>query len=73
MNSTQPWANIPPSGPLLRPKDAAAYLGYSTRWYYALAAKGDLPSPIRMADGKTAASAVPRPWLDAVIAARAAA
>lgn len=72
MNTTKPWDDIPPTGPLLRPKDAAAYLGYSKAWYYALASRGDLPSPIQMGRGQGAATAVPRPWLDAVIAARAA-
>jgi len=69
----QPWDGIPATGPLLRPKEAAAYLGYSRAHYYVLASRGDVPLPIRMGRGKVAAAAVPKPWLDAVIAARAAA
>lgn len=60
----RPWQNVPPTGPILRTADAAAYLGISIPGYYEKAAKGALPSPIRLG-GR--ASGVPRPWLDAVI------
>jgi len=68
----QPWLGIPPTGPLLRPDAAAEYIGYSTTQYYALAAKGELPAPVKIGRGQHGASAVPRPWLDAVIASRVA-
>lgn len=66
-----PWFDIPAAGPMLRPNAAAGYLGYSIGQYYALAAKGELPRPIKIGRGQNGASAVPRPWLDALIAARA--
>ncbi len=72
-SSKKPWEGLPPVGPLLRPKDAAAYLGYSLGHFHALVAKGELPQPIRMGRGQTAATAIPRHFLDAVIADRAAA
>lgn len=67
----QPWASIPAAGPLLRPKDAAEYLGYSKSHFYALVERGELPKPIKIGRGFNAATGVPRPWLDAVIADRA--
>jgi excisionase family DNA binding protein len=67
----QPWAAIPATGPLLRPKDAAEYLGYSKSQFYALAERGELPAPIKIGRGHNGAAGVPRPWLDAIIAARA--
>ena len=60
----QPWHGIAATGPLLRTIDAAAYLGISVPGYYEKAAKGALPSPLKIG-GR--ASGVPRPWLDAVI------
>lgn len=60
----RPWEGIPPTGPILRPADAAAYLGISVPGYYEKAAKGALPAPFKLG-GR--ASGVPRPWLDAVI------
>lgn len=65
-----PWADIPATGPLLRPKDAAAYIGYSPQQYYALATIGEMPPLIKIGRGQKGASGVPRPWLDAVIASR---
>ncbi|WP_242137035.1 hypothetical protein [Sphingomonas sp. TREG-RG-20F-R18-01] len=65
-----PWSNIPPLGPLLRPAEAAKYLGYSIASYYRLAVQGDLPAPVRMGPGHQGASVVPKGWLDAVIASR---
>ena len=67
----QPWAHLPAIGPILRPADAAAYLGISVQGYYEKAAAGSLPVPLKITGGR--ASGVPRPWLDAVIAAAAAA
>ena len=63
--NARPWETVAPTGPILRPADAAAYLGISIPGYYEKAAKGDLPTPIKMC-GRT--SGVPRPWLDSVIA-----
>jgi predicted DNA-binding transcriptional regulator AlpA len=71
--STRPWDGIPASGPLFGPKEAAEYISYSKKQYYALAAKGDLPRPIKIGRGYNGASGVPQKWLDAVIASRAAA
>lgn len=59
-----PWESIAPTGPILRPADAAAYLGISSANYYEKASKGILPSPLKLG-GR--ASGVPRPWLDAII------
>ena len=67
-----PWAGIPPRGPLLRPKEAASYLGYSVSRFYALAAEGKVPRPIRIGSGTNGASAVPLPWLEALISGLAA-
>jgi predicted DNA-binding transcriptional regulator AlpA len=64
-----PWADIPPTGPLLRPRAAAEYLGLSVSGFYKLVSKDKLPSPIRFG---VQASGVPQPWLDAVIARKAA-
>lgn len=62
-----PWRSVVPTGPILRPADAAKYIGVSLTTYYDQASQGLLPSPEKIA-GR--ASGVPRPWLDAVIAAR---
>jgi predicted DNA-binding transcriptional regulator AlpA len=69
MERTPPWAGIPACGPLLRTEDAARYLGLSRSYFHKLAARGDLPTPIKIG---LKASGLPRPWLDAVISARAA-
>lgn len=71
MIESTPWAGLPAAGPLKRVADAAKHLGYSTSRYYALAAIGEVPKPIKMGRGNSAA-AVPIAWLDAMIAARAA-
>jgi len=64
----QIWKSVTPTGPLLRPKQAAEYLGISVSTYYLRAAEGRLPDPKRLAAGMRVAG-IPRPWLDAVIAA----
>ena len=65
-----PWAALAPIGPLLRPAKAAEYLGYSVPHFYRLVSQGALPAPIRMGPSHQGASAVPKSWLDAVIASR---
>lgn len=66
-----PWTGLPAAGPMLRPKDAWAYVGFKKSEYYRQIAEGKLPKPIKMTDdGYTVAT--PRAWLDAFIAARAA-
>ena len=72
MEASKPWQGVPATGPMLRPKDAAAYLGYSVSQFYSLAAQGFVPQPIRIGPGHNGGAGVPRPWLDALIAARAA-
>lgn len=67
----QPWKSTPPTGPLLRPKQAAEYLGIGVATYYEHAANGTLPKPIQLSTG-IKASGIPRPWLDAIIAQAAA-
>ena len=64
-SALRPWESITPTGPLLRPGDAAAYLGISIQGYYERAAAGSLPVPLKISGRR--ASGVPRPWLDAVI------
>ena len=66
------WENVPATGPLLRCAEAAEYVGYSRQQYRTLAKQGDLPPLIKMGRNYSGASVVPKPWLDAVIAARAA-
>ena len=68
----QPWKSIAATGPLLRPAKAAEYPGYSRSHYYNLARQGLVPMPLHIGRGDTAAVGVPRPWLDAIIAAAAA-
>lgn len=63
----RPWDAIPATGPILRPAEAAAYIGLSKARYYESAAKGLLPSPILIG---ARATGVPQPWLDAVISDR---
>ena len=61
MPTDSPWAELPATGPLLRPKAAAQYLGYSKSQYYALADRGELPKPIKIGRGHNAATGVPVP------------
>ena len=60
-----PWKGVVAAGPLLRPDEAAKYVGFSTPHYYRMVARGLLPKPIKVGERATG---VPRPWLDAVIA-----
>ncbi|HKR16616.1 helix-turn-helix transcriptional regulator [Rhizorhapis sp.] len=68
--TTKPWADVPATGPLLRPAQAAEFLGFKSRsHYYRLAEQGRVPSPIHVG-GR--AAGIPLAWLQAVIAAAAA-
>lgn len=71
MDQNPPWAGLPAEAPLLRVTEAAKLIGCSKSTYYALAAKGVLPRPIKLGFGFTGVSAVPRSWLNAAVAARA--
>jgi predicted DNA-binding transcriptional regulator AlpA len=67
-----PWNAVPPTGPMLRPSEAAAYLGFKSRQQlYEMVRCGEVPAPIRLRKVGNA-SGIPRPWLDAIIAARVA-
>ena len=68
-NKLPPWAGIEPEGPILRPPDAAEYYGVGLSTYYQLAEAGHVPKPMKLAD-RARSSGVPKPFLDAVIAAR---
>ena len=67
-HARQPWAEIPPNGPIIRTTEAAEYLGLSIAQFYALANRGVLPKALKIGPR---ASGVPRAWLDAIIADRA--
>lgn len=67
-----PWSSIPPTGPMLRPAEAATYLGFKSRQQlYEMVRCGEAPTPIRLRKVGTACG-IPLPWLDAIIAARVA-
>lgn len=57
----------PVEGPLLRPNDAAKYLGFGRSTYWRKVAEGALPRPIRLS---TRVSGTPKGILDAFIASR---
>lgn len=64
-----PWHGLPVTGPILRQRDASAYMGVSRSTFYRLVSEGALPKPINLTAN---AKGFPRPWLDAVLAAWAA-
>ena len=64
-----PWHGLPVTGPILRQRDASAYMGVSRSTFYRLLAEGSLPKPISLTAN---AKGFPRPWLDAVLASWAA-
>lgn len=64
-----PWHGLPVTGPILRQRDASAYIGVSRSTFYRLLSEGSLPQPINLTAN---AKGFPRPWLDAVLAAWAA-
>ena len=67
-----PWTGVPPTGPMLRPPQAAKYYGVSVSKYYELITAGEVPAFVKLSS-RARASGVPRVWLDAAIAARVAA
>lgn len=68
--NSRPWASVAPNGPILRPSEAAAYLGLSINSYYVEARIGRVPAPVKIT---SRATGIPRAWLDAVVADRVAA
>jgi predicted DNA-binding transcriptional regulator AlpA len=68
----KPWESIPPLGPLLRPKQAAVFLGIATSSYYRLMAEGRVPPTVQIGEGSSSAAGVPVSWLNSVIAEAAA-
>jgi predicted DNA-binding transcriptional regulator AlpA len=68
---TSAWAEIPAQGPIMRPAAAAEYFGVSISTYYELIQAGIVPPFIKLSH-RARASGVPKAWLDAAIAARAA-
>jgi predicted DNA-binding transcriptional regulator AlpA len=67
----QPWAGLPAQGPIMRPRAAAGYFGVSISTYYELIQAGIVPPFIKLSH-RARAAGVPKAWLDAAIAARAA-
>ena len=67
-----PWSSVPPTGPMLRPPEAAAYLGFKSRQQlHQMVRSGEAPAPIRLRKEGNACG-IPQSWLDAIIAARVA-
>lgn len=64
-----PWHGLPVTGPILRQRDASAYMGISRSTFYRLVSEGELPPPINLTSN---AKGFPKPWLDAVLEAWAA-
>lgn len=62
-----PWNALPPTGPILRPAQAARYFGVSLSTYYELIHAGVVPPFLKLSH-RARASGVPKPWLDAAIA-----
>jgi excisionase family DNA binding protein len=69
MRTTQYWLTLlgTPTGPVLRPAEAASYLGLSISSFYGLIQAGELPPLIKV--GRRAA-AMPKPWLDRLLQKR---
>lgn len=63
------WMGIPATGPLLRPADAARYLGLGISTMYDQIQRGEIPPLVKIG---ARASGIPKPWLDAAIQLRAA-
>ena len=63
------WKQLTPSGPLVKPTQAAKYLSLGLSTYYALAKQGRVPAPIKITpDGR--AAGVPQNLLDAFVQGR---
>lgn len=67
ISNTAPWNTLPPTGPILRPAEAARYFGVSLSTYYELIHAGVVPPFLKLSH-RARASGVPQPWLDAAIA-----
>lgn len=67
--TVQPWKDIEPRSPYLRPAQAAAFCGISKPTLYEMVRAGTFPAPVRVhPQGK--ATVIPQPWLEAVLSAR---
>lgn len=60
----QPWKNLPPSPPLLRPKQVLKATGLSRSTMYEMIARGEFPSFLRVGPRT---SAMPETWLQAYL------
>ena len=58
-----------PTGPFMRPSEAAKYLGLGLSTYYELAKSGAVPSPVKITPNGRA-SGVPKSLLDAFVQSR---
>ena len=62
------WRNIPPRGPILKPTQAARYVGFSRSLMYAKIKLGCFPPVIKIGERS---GGIPQNWLDAFIVGRA--
>ena len=60
------WSNEPILGPMLRPREASAYLGVSVSHYYELVSRHELPPLVKLST-RARASGHPKSWLDKVL------
>ena len=65
---SRPWEHLPIKGPILRPAQAAAYVGLSLGHYYRLIKEGHIPPFIKLG---SKSSGVPQSHLDAFLESRA--
>lgn len=63
------WKQLTPSGPLVKPSQAANYLSLGLSTYYALAKKGKVPGPVKITPNGRAAG-VPQNILEAFVQSR---
>ena len=61
------YKSKPVIGPVMRPKEAARYIGVSVSCFYSLIKSGEIPPLIKLT-GR--ASGIPKPWLDAWLSLR---
>ena len=67
-NNAPVWADLPPTGRLLRPAEVCKRIGLSRSQVYDLIRRGAFPPFIKLSPGT---SAMPEAWLDDFIAAKA--